>query len=100
MVRWAAFSCALVPMVLVAYGTSLGAAAAAALGLAAVTTVCRVLLRQSERAAAGAEQVGQIRQTDRAERAGPVEPQPGWRGRNAAGAHWGGRHSGGSTPGE
>ena len=51
-VRWAAFSCVLVPVVLVVYGTSFGGAAGAALGLAAVTAVCRVLLRQSERGAA------------------------------------------------
>ena len=51
-VRWAAFSCVLVPVVLVGYGTSLAGAAGTALGLAAVTGVCRVLLRQSERGAA------------------------------------------------
>ncbi|KIF79694.1 hypothetical protein QR77_12285, partial [Streptomyces sp. 150FB] len=51
MVRWAVFSTLLAPVVLVVYGTSLGGAAAAALGLAAVTAVCRLLLRQSERAA-------------------------------------------------
>jgi hypothetical protein len=51
-VRWAVFSTLLAPVVLVVYGTSLGGAAAAALGLAAVTAVCRLLLRQSERAAA------------------------------------------------
>ncbi|MER5882662.1 hypothetical protein ABT160_02415 [Streptomyces sp. NPDC001941] len=51
-VRWAAFSCALVPVVLVVHGTSFGGASVAALGLAAVTAACRVLLRQSERAAA------------------------------------------------
>ncbi|MEU7582129.1 hypothetical protein AB0B50_31610 [Streptomyces sp. NPDC041068] len=51
-VRWAAFSCVLVPVVLVGYGSSLAGAAGAALGLAAVTGVCRVLLRQSERGAA------------------------------------------------
>ncbi|MFE1442122.1 hypothetical protein [Streptomyces sp. NPDC058739] len=50
-VRWAAFSCVLVPVVLVGYGTSLAGAAGAALGLAAVTAVCRVLLRRSERCA-------------------------------------------------
>ncbi len=50
-VRWAAFSCVLVPVVLVGYGTSLAGAAGSALGLAAVTGVCRVLLRQSERGA-------------------------------------------------
>jgi hypothetical protein len=51
-VRWAAFSCVLVPVVLVGFGTSLAGAAGTALGLAAVTGVCRVLLRQSERVAA------------------------------------------------
>ncbi|MFE0653279.1 hypothetical protein ACFVZH_32400 [Streptomyces sp. NPDC059534] len=48
-VRWAVFCCALVPVVLVAYGTSLGGAAGTALGLFSVTAVCRVLLRRSER---------------------------------------------------
>ncbi|MFD3947175.1 hypothetical protein [Streptomyces sp. NPDC058579] len=48
-VRWAAFCCVLVPVVLVVYGTSLGGAAGTALGLAAVTAVCRVLLRRAER---------------------------------------------------
>ncbi|MFE0100228.1 hypothetical protein [Streptomyces sp. NPDC059009] len=53
-VRWAAFSCVLVPVVLIGYGSSLAGAAGSALGLAAVTGVCRVLLRQSERGAARA----------------------------------------------
>ncbi|WP_251066542.1 hypothetical protein [Streptomyces sp. ISL-36] len=48
-VRWASFCCVLVPVVLVVYGTSLGGAAGTALGLVAVTAVCRVLLRRSER---------------------------------------------------
>ncbi|MFD9303123.1 hypothetical protein ACFWCB_10695 [Streptomyces sp. NPDC060048] len=48
-VRWAAFSCLLVPVVLVVYGTSFGGAAVATLGLAAVTAACRVLLRHSEK---------------------------------------------------
>ena len=52
LIRWAAFSCVLVPVVLVWYGTSLAGAAGAALGLAAVTAVCRFLLRRSERCAA------------------------------------------------
>ncbi|MER6084126.1 hypothetical protein [Streptomyces sp. NPDC001833] len=47
-VRWAAFSCALVPVVLLWYGTSPAGAAGTALGLAAVTTACRFLLRRSE----------------------------------------------------
>ncbi|ATW48639.1 hypothetical protein [Streptomyces peucetius] len=51
-VRWGAFSCLMVPVVLVVYGTSVGGAAAAALGLAAVTATCRALLRHSERTAA------------------------------------------------
>ncbi|MFH8615331.1 hypothetical protein ACH4E8_09685 [Streptomyces sp. NPDC017979] len=51
-VRWAAFSCLLVPVVLVVYGASVGGAAAVALGLAAVTAACRMLLRHSERNAA------------------------------------------------
>ncbi|GHD99303.1 hypothetical protein [Streptomyces alanosinicus] len=50
-IRWAAFSCVLVPVVLVWYGTSLAGAAGAALGLVAVTAVCRILLRRSERCA-------------------------------------------------
>lgn len=51
-IRWAAFSCVLVPVVLVWYGTSLAGAAGTAFGLAAVTAACRVLLRRSERCAA------------------------------------------------
>nr|WP_256356196.1 hypothetical protein [Streptomyces sp. PKU-EA00015] len=53
-VRWAAFTCLLVPVVLVVYGTSVGGAAAAALGLTAMTAACQVLLRHSEREAAHA----------------------------------------------
>lgn len=56
-VRWAAFSCLLVPVVLVVYGTSFGGAAVATLGLAAVTTACRVLLRHSEQAERNAARV-------------------------------------------
>ncbi|GAA2233980.1 hypothetical protein [Streptomyces nogalater] len=51
-IRWAAFSCVLVPVVLLWYGTSLAGAAGTALGLTAVTAVCRLLLRRSERCAA------------------------------------------------
>lgn len=50
-VRWAAFSCLLVPVVLVVFGTSVGGAAVAALGLVGVTAVCRLLLRRSEQSA-------------------------------------------------
>ncbi|WP_037807239.1 hypothetical protein [Streptomyces sp. NRRL F-2580] len=56
-VRWAAFSCLLVPVVLVVYGTSFGGAAVATLGLLAVTAACRVLLRHSEKAERAAARV-------------------------------------------
>ncbi|MEV6245508.1 hypothetical protein AB0M38_04800 [Streptomyces sp. NPDC051742] len=52
-VRWAVFCCALVPVVLVVYGTSLGGAAGTALGLVSVTAACRVLLRRSEQGLRG-----------------------------------------------
>ncbi|MDT0571478.1 hypothetical protein RM704_29140 [Streptomyces sp. DSM 3412] len=92
-VRWAAFSCVLVPVVLVWYGTSLAGATGAALGLAAVTGVCRVLLRQSERGAARAARATAARSMaeDRAS-------SRGRRGRSPSGAHGGGRNSGPSTP--
>ncbi|MEU6678391.1 hypothetical protein [Streptomyces sp. NPDC046925] len=86
-VRWAAFSCVLVPVVLVGYGTSLAGAAGAALGLVAVTGVCRLLLRQSER---GTARLVEERGEDRR----------GRHGRAGAGAHRGGRHAGGSAPGD
>ncbi|MGW5348261.1 hypothetical protein [Streptomyces sp. NPDC004050] len=53
-VRWAAFSCLLVPVVLVVYGGTFGGAAVATLGLVAVTAVCRVMLRWSEQGSRGA----------------------------------------------
>ncbi|WP_318814704.1 hypothetical protein, partial [Streptomyces scabiei] len=99
-VRWAAFSCVLVPVVLVWYGTSLAGATGAALGLAAVTGVCRVLLRQSERGAARAAHESAVHPP-----AAPADavaedrtPQRGRHGRPAPGAHRGGRNSGPSTP--
>lgn len=46
-VRWAAFSCFLVPVVLLWCGTSFAGAVGTALGLAAVTGVCRLLLRRT-----------------------------------------------------
>ncbi|MEU6100418.1 hypothetical protein [Streptomyces flaveolus] len=52
LVRWAVFSCVLVPVVLLWYGTSLAGAAGTAVGLAALTGACRLLLRRSERGAA------------------------------------------------
>ncbi|MEV7070135.1 hypothetical protein ACIQJT_07855 [Streptomyces sp. NPDC091972] len=84
-VRWAAFSCVLVPVVLVWYGTSLAGATGTALGLAAVTAVCRILLRQSERGAARL-------------RAEEGAPRRGRRHRSGTGVRRGGRHSGGNTP--
>ncbi|GGM91426.1 hypothetical protein [Streptomyces fuscichromogenes] len=50
-VRWAAFSCVLVPVVLLCFGGSPAGAVGTALGLAAVTAACRFLLRRSERGA-------------------------------------------------
>ncbi|WP_314412077.1 hypothetical protein [Streptomyces sp. DSM 40484] len=84
-VRWSAFSCVLVPVVLVGYGTSLAGAAGTALGLAAVTGACRVLLRRSER---GAEHL----------RAAERTPHHGQHARADAGRRHGGRHAGGNTP--
>ncbi|WP_053723700.1 hypothetical protein [Streptomyces sp. WM6378] len=85
-VRWAAFSCVLVPVVLIVYGSSFAGAFGSALGLTAVTAVCRLLLRQSERAAAE-------------ERARPSLPVSGRHARPAPGVRRGGRHAGGCTPG-
>ncbi|MEV5608501.1 hypothetical protein [Streptomyces sp. NPDC052225] len=84
-VRWAAFSCVLVPLVLVGYGSSAAGAAGSALGLAAVTAVCRVLLRQSERGAARlhSEQCC---------------PHRGRHGRTGSGAHRGGHRAGRGAP--
>ncbi|WP_320779019.1 hypothetical protein [Streptomyces sp. CRN 30] len=79
-IRWALFSCVLVPVTLVWYGTSLAGAAGTALGLAAVTGVCRLLLRQSERGAARLAEKG--------------VPHRGRHGRSGAGAHRGGRRPG------
>ncbi|MFE7761981.1 hypothetical protein [Streptomyces sp. NPDC057438] len=102
-VRWAAFSCVLVPVVLVWYGTSLAGATGAALGLAAVTGVCRVLLRQSERGAARAAHDDSAHPPAAPTApARPVAedrtPQRGRHGRPAPGAHRGGRNPGPSTP--
>ncbi|WP_328496164.1 hypothetical protein OHS59_28280 [Streptomyces sp. NBC_00414] len=88
LVRWAAFSCVLVPVILVGYGASLAGAAGTALGLAAVTGACRVLLRRSERGAAPLR---------------TAEPTPHHVlhvQHDGAGAvdRRGGRHAGGNTP--
>ncbi|MGN9816078.1 hypothetical protein [Streptomyces tauricus] len=87
-VRWAAFSCVLVPVVLVGYGTSLAGAAGTALGLAAVTGACRLLLRRSEHGAA------QLRAAERT----PHHVLHVQRGGADGGDRRGGRHAGGNTP--
>ncbi|MEU6326671.1 hypothetical protein ABZ851_05195 [Streptomyces sp. NPDC047049] len=83
--RWGAFSCALVPFVLIISGVSWAGAAGTAAGLAAVTCACRALLRQSERTAARIR----VRETGR------HRDQRAYVGTTAQG---GGRHSGGRTP--
>ncbi|MEV0778521.1 hypothetical protein [Streptomyces sp. NPDC050428] len=60
-VRWAAFSCLLVPVVLVVCGTSVGGAAGPALALVAVTAVCRLLLRRSEQSLCAQRTAGNAR---------------------------------------
>ncbi|WP_052457104.1 hypothetical protein [Streptomyces sp. AcH 505] len=92
-IRWAVFSCLLVPVVLVVYGTSVGGAAVAALGLAAVTTGCRLLLRQSERAAA------QVRAAEAESAAATAMTAAGDGRTEARGAHWGSRAREESAPG-
>ncbi|MFI2640299.1 hypothetical protein [Streptomyces sp. NPDC018610] len=84
-VRWAAFSCVLVPVVLLWYGSSPARATGTALGLAAVAGACRVLLRQSERGAA------RLRAEERVAHRGRHQ-------RTGTGTHRGGRHPGGTTP--
>ncbi|MEU2283221.1 hypothetical protein ABZ614_15040 [Streptomyces sp. NPDC013178] len=91
LIRWAAFSCVLVPVVLLWYGTSLAGTAGTALGLAAVTAVCRLLLRRSERCAARSP-------ADAGAPQAPYAPHRGRHQRTGTGSHRGGRHSGGSTP--
>ncbi|MET9129410.1 hypothetical protein [Streptomyces antibioticus] len=88
LIRWAAFSTVLVPVVLLWYGSSLAGAAGTALGLAAVTAVCRLLLRRSERVAARTPAVEPP----------AAAPSRGHRQRAGTGSHRGGRHSGGNTP--
>ncbi|MFD5251482.1 MULTISPECIES: hypothetical protein [Streptomyces] len=91
LIRWAAFSCVLVPVVLLWYGTSLAGTAGTAVGLAAVTAVCRLLLRRSERCAArllDEEPPPHL----------PHVPLGGHRQRPGTGSHRGGRHHDRSTP--
>ncbi|MPY36892.1 hypothetical protein FNH09_38450 [Streptomyces adustus] len=86
-VRWAAFSCVLVLVVLLWYGSSPAGAAGTALGLAAVTAACRALLRRSERGAA------LLRAAE-----GAPSATRGRRHRVGTGAQGGGRRPGGNTP--
>ncbi|WP_242552616.1 hypothetical protein, partial [Streptomyces beijiangensis] len=79
-IRWAAFSCVLVPVVLVVYGTGVGAALLTALGLAAVTAVSRLLLLRSERTSARLL----------TEHSAPPQSR---RGRTGSGAHRGGHRT-------
>ncbi|MER5430703.1 hypothetical protein [Streptomyces sp. NPDC002588] len=106
LIRWAAFSCALVPVVLLWHGSSLAGATGTALGLGAVTAVCRLLLRRSERGTARllGEEAGDA---GRSGNAGEVResrvhvPRAYHRGRHqrtGTGAHRGGRHTGGNSP--
>lgn len=83
-VRWAVFSCVLVPVVLLMCGQSFGGAAGCAAGLVAVTCACRALLRRSERTAARIV-------TEQA------VPHRGRHGRTGAGTHRGARHPGAGT---
>ncbi|MER7836617.1 hypothetical protein ABTY98_12035 [Streptomyces sp. NPDC096040] len=87
-VRWAAFSCVLVPVVLLWYGTSLAGTAGTALGLAAVTAVCRYLLRRSER--------GRAQGTRHGTRHAAPHRTPHRAPRGAG--RGGGRHTRGTTP--
>ncbi|WP_432280590.1 hypothetical protein [Streptomyces luomodiensis] len=79
-IRWAAFGCAVVPVVLLMCGAPLGGAVAAAAGLAAVTAASRALLRHSERTAARLDADG-------------ANPHRGRHGRTGIGAHRGGRRA-------
>ncbi|MEV6670087.1 hypothetical protein [Streptomyces sp. NPDC051162] len=101
-VRWAAFSCVLVPVVLLMCGQSFGGAAGTAAGLVALTCVCRALLRRSERTAA------RVPSESRPEPPVPESPLPnlppnlphrGRHGRTGVGSHRGGRQPGASAPG-
>lgn len=67
-VRWAVFGCLLVPVVLLALGDSAGGAAAVALGLAAVTVACRILLRRSAGTAAAEDPCPASRRAEGAHR--------------------------------
>ncbi|MGW1072678.1 hypothetical protein [Streptomyces sp. NPDC002537] len=94
-VRWAAFSCALVPVVLLMCGQSFGGAAGTAAGLVALTCACKALLRRSERSAArvatGVRPGAPLAESSL--------PHRGRHGRTGVGSHRGGRHQGPAAPG-
>ncbi|WP_324618104.1 hypothetical protein [Streptomyces sp. RTd22] len=79
-IRWSAFGCAVVPAVLLFCGSPLSGAVGAAVGLAAVTTASRCLLRYYERAAA---RLG----------SGAASPHRGRHSRTGIGTHRGGRRT-------
>ncbi|MGW5848274.1 hypothetical protein ACWFQ8_10035 [Streptomyces sp. NPDC055254] len=81
--RWAAFSCLLVPVVLVVYGSSYGGAAVATLGLVVVTGACTAMLRHSER-------VARLERAAHLERAGDRPPSGRRRRHSRGGAAIGG----------
>ncbi|MEW2415053.1 hypothetical protein AB0953_15200 [Streptomyces sp. NPDC046866] len=99
MVRWAAFSCLLVPVVLVVYGTSFGGAAVATLGLVAVTAVCRAMLRRSEKAARSAVAVHARDRLPPPGRRRRHSRPPGDAGSRGGGGRRGCPSSGGISPG-
>ncbi|RRQ79495.1 hypothetical protein CQW39_10220 [Streptomyces griseofuscus] len=108
LIRWAAFTCVLVPVVLLWYGTSLAGATGTALGLAAVTSACRLLLRRSERAARHGARRGAGGRRGRGSRragtraagrdGGRGEGRNGTRGGGRCGVQRGGRHTRERTP--
>ncbi|MFJ7900573.1 hypothetical protein ACIQ6V_08760 [Streptomyces sp. NPDC096198] len=75
-VRWAVFTCALVPAVLVWNGIPAPGAISATLGLAAVTWACRTLLRRAEHGAAGAPGTADEGAAERVGRRGSPGPAP------------------------
>ncbi|NLU71268.1 hypothetical protein HCC61_00890 [Streptomyces sp. HNM0575] len=85
MLRWAAVSCALVPLTLLVCGVPVGTALGSAVGLTAVAAVCAVLLRRSE--------YGYLRQQG-PESLTVLRPGPhrGRHGRTGTGLHRGGRY--------
>lgn len=89
LVRRAAFSCLLAPVALLGCGASFAGTTGAAAGLAAVTAVCRLPLRHSERAS---ERVAVRPSGDR------WAPRSGRRRRPGGMIHRRGRHTGKNTP--